>query len=78
MWAALEERGASEGAPAEVSAGARNRAPAVEQISDHGPVPVDGFIARDKVGTSASPSIAINAMRRTSCKWCLKKFTARV
>ncbi len=78
MWAAPDEAGASAGPPGAVSAGARKRAPAVEQISDHGPVPADGFIARDSVGTSASPSIAINAMRRTNCKRCLKKFTARV
>ena len=66
--------GASEGAVA----CACQRAPAVEQISDHGPLPVDGIISRDSVGTNAKPSVAINAMRSSQERWCLKKFTAGV
>ena len=54
------------------------RAPAVEQISDHGPLPVDGIVNRDSVGAKARPAIAINAMRNSQRRRCLKKFTARV
>ncbi len=54
------------------------RAPAVEQISDHGPLPVDGSITRDSVGAKAKPTIAINAMCNSQRRQCLKKFTARV
>lgn len=66
--------GASEG----VTAWASQRAPAVEQISDHGPLPVDGSITRDSVGAKARPTIAINAMCNSQRRRCLKKFTARV
>ena len=57
---------------------ASQRAPAVEQISDHGPLPVDGSITRDSVGAKARPTIAINAMCNSQRRRCLKKFTARV
>ena len=61
-----------------VTACASQRAPAVEQISDHGPLPVDGIIRRDSVGTNAKPSVAINAMRSSQRRRSLKKFTTRV
>ena len=70
--------GADSGAPEGVVACASQRAPAVEQISDHGPLPVDGIIRRDTVGTSAKPSVAINAMRSSQRRRSLKKFTTRV
>lgn len=49
-----------------VVACASQRGPAVEQISDHGPLPVDGTIKRDSVGTKANPRLAINARRSSS------------
>ena len=57
---------------------ASQRAPEVEQISDHGPLPTDGVIKRDNVGTSARLNVAINATRNNQRRRCLKKFTARV
>lgn len=80
MWA--ERDWPEAGAESEVSDGvvacASQRAPAVEQISDHGPLPVAGTIRRDSVGTNARPSAAINAMRSSQERRCLKKFTAGV
>lgn len=81
MCAEREELGAV-GADSEASgrtvAWASQRAPAVEQISDHGPLPLDGIIRRDSVGTSARLSVAINAKRSNQRRRSLKKFTARV
>ena len=76
------ERGWPGAAGSDVAEGvvacASQRAPAVEQISDHGPLPVDGIINRESVGTKAKPSTAINARRSSQGGRCLKNFTARV
>ncbi len=81
MYAELDGSGAT-GADSELTEGVTacdsQRAPAVEQISDHGPLPVDGIIRRESVGTSARPSVAINAMRSNQRRRCLEKFTSRV
>lgn len=72
------DAGAESGVSDEVVACASQRAPAVEQISDHGPLPVAGIISRDSVGTNAKPSAAIKAMRSSQESRCLKKFTVGV
>lgn len=57
------EAGAKSDGSDGITAGTSWRAPAVEQISDHGPLPVAGIITRDSVGTPARHSAATNAMR---------------
>ena len=79
MCAEREGLGATGSVVAEDAAACTSqREPAVEQISDHGPLPVDGSITRDSVGAKAKPTIANNAMCNSQRRRCLKKFTARV
>jgi hypothetical protein len=74
--AALASAGAVGAVLWATNAGAIQRTPRVEHIAAHGLNPEATCSCLAIVGNSASPHIANTAMRKISCKWCLKNATA--